>query len=79
MHYSSASWSIHSKTSYDGLERAVKATNPYRGTTAATDGWTRTTYDVAGRVTEVATFSGGFRVLRRTAERMRTGWVLTSV
>jgi YD repeat-containing protein len=35
------------------------ATNPYRATTATTDGWSRTAYDLAWRVTEVATFSGG--------------------
>ena len=59
LHYASASFTIHADTIYDGLGRAVKATNPYRATPAATDGWTRMTYDLGGRMTEAATFSGG--------------------
>lgn len=57
-HFNSASFTIHSKTLYDGLSRAVKVTNPYRSGADATDGWTRTAFDVAGRVIDVATFSG---------------------
>jgi len=58
LHFNSANFTIHAKTIYDGLGRVVKATNPYRSTSAPTDGWTRTTYDLAGRVIEVATSSG---------------------
>lgn len=58
LHFNSANFTIHSKAIYDGLGRIVKATNPYRSAPAPTDGWTRTTYDIAGRVTEAATSSG---------------------
>jgi len=59
-HASFANFTIFSKRVYDGLGRVKFATNPYRGSGgAATDGWTRTAYDLAGRVIDVATFSGG--------------------
>ena len=51
-------YSIHSKTIYDGVGRAWKVSNPYRGAPASTDGWTRTSFDLAGRVIEVASFGG---------------------
>jgi RHS repeat-associated protein len=51
-------YSIHSTTIYDGVGRAWKVSNPYRGAPASTDGWTRTSFDLAGRVIEVASFGG---------------------
>jgi len=58
LHYSGASYSVFSKTIYDPLGRVKLVTNPYRALGAVTDGWSRSSYDLAGRVTEVATFSG---------------------
>jgi RHS repeat-associated protein len=54
-----ASFTIFTETIYDALGRVKLVTNPYRLQAASTDGWTRTTYDLASRVTEVATFAGG--------------------
>jgi len=59
LYYSSANYTIFSKTVYDPLGRAKLVTNPYRAVAAATDGWSRSSYDLGGRVTEVATFAGG--------------------
>ena len=55
----SASFSIFTKTIYDALGRVKLVANPYRSQPASTDGWTRSTYDLAGRVIEIATFAGG--------------------
>jgi RHS repeat-associated protein len=55
----SAAYTILTKTVYDELGRVKLVTNPYRQQPAETDGWTRMTYDLGGRVTEVATFAGG--------------------
>jgi RHS repeat-associated protein len=53
-----ANFTITSRRIYDGLGRIIFATNAYRSSPASTDGWTRTAYDLAGRVIDVATFSG---------------------
>jgi RHS repeat-associated protein len=42
-------------TTYDGLGRAKRVTNPYRSTTEATYGYADTAYDLAGRVISVTT------------------------
>jgi RHS repeat-associated protein len=55
----SASFTVFTTTIYDALGRVKFVTNPYRSQAASTDGWTRTTYDVSGRVTRLATFAGG--------------------
>lgn len=54
-----ASFTVFTATVYDPLGRAEVVTNPYRSQSASTDGWTRKAYDLAGRVSEVATFAGG--------------------
>ena len=47
------------KTIYDALGRAQFVSNPARpGAPSTTDGWTRTTFDLAGRVKEAASFKG---------------------
>lgn len=71
---------VFTKTVYDGLGRARFLTNPYRSQAAATDGWTRTSYDAAGRVTEVATFGGppGTRPPDTGTNASWTGSVVTS-
>jgi RHS repeat-associated protein len=52
----SPSYTIHKKAIYDGLGRPWKVSNPYRSASAPTDGWTRTSFDLAGRAVEVASF-----------------------
>jgi RHS repeat-associated protein len=62
-HYLTANFTtnaLHVQTIYDSLGRAVKVSNPYRTTAAETDGWTRTIFDLGGRVIQVATFSGAY-------------------
>jgi RHS repeat-associated protein len=58
-HASVAGFTIFSRHVYDGLGRVKFDTNPYRANSATTDGWTRTAYDLAGRVINLATFAGG--------------------
>lgn len=53
-----SSFSISSQTVYEPGGRVIYQSNPRRTADASTDGWTRATKDVAGRVIEVATFSG---------------------
>ena len=43
-------------TTYDGLGRAKRVTNPYRSTSDQTYGYADTTYDMLGRVTRIETF-----------------------
>jgi RHS repeat-associated protein len=45
-------------TTYDGLGRAKRVTNPHRSTSGPTYGFTDTTYDLAGRVKTVTTSDG---------------------
>ncbi len=52
-----ANWTISSQTVYVQAGKITKTSNPKRNTAANTDGWTRTTRDNLGRVTEVATFA----------------------
>jgi RHS repeat-associated protein len=58
-HASAADFTVFTTTVYDALGRVKMATNPYRAEAASTDGWVRNTYDLAGRLTEAATFAGG--------------------
>jgi RHS repeat-associated protein len=75
LHYSTASFTIHSKTVYDPLGRVKFVTNPYR---TAIDGWTRSVYDLGGRVTEVATFSGATQPPDSGTNANWTGSVVTT-
>ena len=59
LYYTSASFTIFSKTVYDPLGRGKLVTNPYRGAAAVTDGWNRSSEDLGGRLIEVAKFAGG--------------------
>ena len=49
---------VATTTSYDGLGRAKRVTNPYRATSDPTYGYTDTTFDMLGRVTRVESFDG---------------------
>lgn len=60
---------VSSETTYDGLGRVVKVTNPHRSTSASTDGYTLTAYDHLGRIDTVTTF---------TASNISTGTVSTT-
>src|SRR5262249_32331639 len=53
-------------------------TNPKRSATATTDGWTRTTRDLLGRVTEVATFAGAAQPPNTGTNSNWTGSVTSS-
>ena len=59
LYYNNANYTIFSKTVYDALGRVKLVTNPYRAAAAGTDSWSRSSYDLGGRLTEVATFAGG--------------------
>lgn len=54
----SSTYTISSQTVFKTQERVVLVSNPATGTPSSSDGWTRSTNDVLGRPTEVATFSG---------------------
>jgi RHS repeat-associated protein len=51
-------YTISSQTIYELAAKVTFQSNPRRSAVASTDGWTRSTTDALGRVTEVATFSG---------------------
>ena len=51
-------YSISARKIYEQMGRITYASNPARSGAAATDGWTRSTADAVGRVTEIATFGG---------------------
>jgi hypothetical protein len=71
---SGATYTITVQRINDGLGRARFETNPHRSAGASSDGWTRTTYDLAGRVTEVASFVGSCPLpLLQTQEPIPTG------
>jgi RHS repeat-associated protein len=53
-----STYSISSDVVYHFAGRITFTSNPHRSSPASTDGWTRTTKNNAGRVTEVATFPG---------------------
>jgi RHS repeat-associated protein len=63
----SSNYVISSQTVYEQMGKITYQSNPHRSTIALTDGWTRSTKDVLGRVTEVATFSGSTRPAYDTA------------
>lgn len=57
-----STYTISSQTFYEQMGRITYTSNPRRSSgSTATDGWTRTTKDDAGRVIEVATFGGSIR------------------
>jgi hypothetical protein len=47
---------VRTTTTYDGLGRARRVTNPYRTPSDSTYGYTDTTYDMLGRVVRVESF-----------------------
>jgi RHS repeat-associated protein len=49
---------VRAATTYDGLGRRKRVTNPFRSTADPTYGYTDTTYDLAGRVTRLESFGG---------------------
>jgi RHS repeat-associated protein len=53
-----SSYSLSTRTVYEQAGRIIFTSNPSRSASASTDGWTRVTKDLMGRVTEVATFDG---------------------
>lgn len=53
-----SSYTVSAQTVYKVQDRVVMSSNPGRSVADSTDGWTRVTSDIAGRVIETATFSG---------------------
>lgn len=53
-----SAWTISSQNLFVEMGRITMSSNPKRSAAASTDGWARTTRDLLGRVTEVATFLG---------------------
>jgi YD repeat-containing protein len=51
-------YTISVTNAYLNMGKVTLTSSPRRSTAASTDGWTRVTKDIAGRVTEVATFGG---------------------
>jgi RHS repeat-associated protein len=60
-------YTISSQNVYEQAGKYTYQSNPHRSAAATTDGWTRTTRDIAGRVTDVATFTGSTRPAYNTA------------
>ncbi len=61
-----STYTVSTYVAYEQGGKFTFASNPRRATAAATDGWTRTTKDEAGRVKEVATFAGAARPTANT-------------
>ena len=74
----SSTYTISSQTVYKTAERVVLGSNPARSTPSTSDGWTRTTNDVLGRVQEVASFSGGTQPPITGTNSSWTGSVVSS-
>lgn len=53
-----STYTISTRKAYDTLHRMTFSSSPRRSGAATSDSWTRVTSDLAGRVTEVATFAG---------------------
>ncbi|HKC66041.1 MAG TPA: RHS repeat-associated core domain-containing protein, partial [Pyrinomonadaceae bacterium] len=70
-------FTISSQTVYEQMGRITYTSNPSRGDGASTDGWTRATKDLLGRVTEIATFSGSTKPTATQTDNS-TGTVTTS-
>lgn len=51
-------YTVSKHSVYEQGGRVTYSSNPRRAAASATDGWTRTTKDATGRVSEVATFAG---------------------
>lgn len=71
-------YTISSARVYQQLGKISFSSNPARSGAATTDGWTRTTLDTAGRVVEVATFSGAAPPPSTGTNANWTGSVTTS-
>jgi RHS repeat-associated protein len=73
-----SSYTISSLKDYEQMGRITYSSNPARSAGGSTDGWTRTTTDVLGRVIEVATFGGTTKPASTGSSGIFTGSVITS-
>ncbi|MBD0369932.1 MAG: RHS repeat protein [Pyrinomonadaceae bacterium] len=71
-------YTISARKVYEQMGKITYSSNPTRGSNAATNGWTRTTVDAIGRVTEVATFSGDNQPPATGINDNSTGRVITT-
>ena len=73
-----ANYTISAANVYQQMGKITFASNPKRSGAASTDGWTRATRDTAGRVTEVACFSGAAQPPSTGTNANWTGSVTTA-
>lgn len=73
-----SNWTISAQTVYFEMGRITLTSNPKRSAPANTDGWTRTTRDTLGRVTEVASFATAAQPPSSSTNANWTGSVNTS-
>lgn len=71
-------YTITAQKAYDMVHNVTYSSNPRRSASSATDGWTRATNDTAGRMVEVATFSGAAQPPFSGTNGNWTGSVTTS-
>jgi RHS repeat-associated protein len=72
------SYTISVRNAYLDMGRVTLTSSAMRSTAAATDSWTRVTKDMAGRVTEVATFGGATQPAWSGTGGVFTGAVTTA-
>lgn len=71
-------YTISAAKVYQQLGKITFSSNPRRSGAATTDGWTRTTLDTAGRIIEVASFSGAAQPPSTGTNANWTGSVTTT-
>jgi RHS repeat-associated protein len=71
-------YTISAANVYQQMGKITFSSNPKRSSGASTDGWTRTTLDTAGRVIEVASFSGAAQPPATGTNANWTGSVTTA-
>ncbi len=71
-------YTISSRKVYEQMGKITYSSNPARSAGTSTDGWTRTTADVLGRIIEVATFGGTTQPPSSGSGGIFTGNVTTS-
>ena len=71
-------YTISTQNAYLDMGRVTLSSSPMRSTASSTDSWTRITKDVAGRVSEVATFGGATQPAWSGTSGVFTGAVTTA-
>ncbi len=71
-------YTISAANVYQQMGKITFSSNPKRSSAASTDGWSRTTLDTAGRIVEVASFSGAAQPPSTGTNANWTGSVTTA-